>query len=149
MYLLFHLGHPDVLPLGDLGVRKGMAVHFGLMSGKQALGKGNNKQLPSPDDMIRLTEHWKVSVFIIHWLEYIFSFKTHLTSTWTISHIDRLVPGTCGKSWMLSARKNNFWAQLERIGALISINQSRFLFLEISCRLCSCITPPTTSRLDH
>lgn len=64
MYLLFHLGHPDVLPLGDLGVRKGMAVHFGLMSGKQALAKGNNKQLPSPDDMVRLTEHWKVSVFI-------------------------------------------------------------------------------------
>ncbi|KAI8582473.1 hypothetical protein K450DRAFT_227335 [Umbelopsis ramanniana AG] len=59
MYLIFHLGHPDVLPLGDLGVRKGMAVHFGLMSGKQAVSKGNNKQLPSPDDMVRLTEHWK------------------------------------------------------------------------------------------
>ncbi|CAO3672686.1 unnamed protein product [Umbelopsis ramanniana] len=67
MYLLFHLGHPDVLPLGDLGVRKGMAVHFGLMSGKQAIGKGNNKQLPSPDDMVRLTEHWKVSVFTLFW----------------------------------------------------------------------------------
>ncbi|KAG2177664.1 hypothetical protein INT44_008178 [Umbelopsis vinacea] len=59
MYLMFNLCHPDVLPLGDLGVRKGMAVHFGLMSSKQAVGKGNNKQLPSPDDMVRLTEHWK------------------------------------------------------------------------------------------
>jgi DNA-3-methyladenine glycosylase II len=72
MYLLFHLGHPDVLPLGDLGVRKGVAVHFGLISGKQALAKGNNKHLPTPDDMLRLTEHWKVRI------HYYFDIKSNL-----------------------------------------------------------------------
>mmetsp|Transcript_30990 Transcript_30990/g.51214 ORF Transcript_30990/g.51214 Transcript_30990/m.51214 type:complete len:328 (-) Transcript_30990:64-1047(-) len=36
MFLLFYLERPDVLPLGDLGVRKGIAKHFGMRgSGKQ------------------------------------------------------------------------------------------------------------------
>lgn len=61
MYLMFHLGHPDVLPLGDLGVKKGIAVHFGMIKGKQATAKGNNKNLPTADDMVRLTDHWRVS----------------------------------------------------------------------------------------
>ena len=30
MMLMFHLGRPDVLPIGDLGVRKGMQVAYGL-----------------------------------------------------------------------------------------------------------------------
>ena len=30
MMLMFHLGRPDVLPVGDLGVRKGMQVAYGL-----------------------------------------------------------------------------------------------------------------------
>lgn len=30
MFLLFYLERPDILPLGDLGVRKGIARHFGL-----------------------------------------------------------------------------------------------------------------------
>lgn len=28
MFLLFHLHRPDVLPLGDLGIRKGIAKFF-------------------------------------------------------------------------------------------------------------------------
>jgi DNA-3-methyladenine glycosylase II len=60
MYLMFHLAHPDVLPLGDLAVRKGIAVHFGMINGKQATAKGNNKNLPTADDMVRLTDHWRV-----------------------------------------------------------------------------------------
>jgi DNA-3-methyladenine glycosylase II len=36
MFLLFYLERPDVMPLGDLGVRKGIAKHFGVRgSGKQ------------------------------------------------------------------------------------------------------------------
>ncbi|MPZ49303.1 MAG: DNA-3-methyladenine glycosylase 2 family protein [Dehalococcoidia bacterium] len=30
MFLMFHLGRPDVLPVGDLGVRNGMRVAYGL-----------------------------------------------------------------------------------------------------------------------
>jgi 3-methyladenine DNA glycosylase/8-oxoguanine DNA glycosylase len=30
MFLMFHLGRPDVLPVGDLGVRNGMKVAYGL-----------------------------------------------------------------------------------------------------------------------
>jgi 3-methyladenine DNA glycosylase/8-oxoguanine DNA glycosylase len=30
MYLMFHLGRPDVLPTGDLGVRNGMKITYGL-----------------------------------------------------------------------------------------------------------------------
>jgi len=30
MFLMFGLGRPDVLPVGDLGVKKGMVVHFEL-----------------------------------------------------------------------------------------------------------------------
>lgn len=36
MFLLFYLERPDIMPLGDLGVRKGIAKHFGLRgSGKK------------------------------------------------------------------------------------------------------------------
>ncbi len=30
MFLMFHLGRPDVLPVGDLGVRAGMRIAYGL-----------------------------------------------------------------------------------------------------------------------
>lgn len=30
MYLIFCAGRPDVLPVGDLGVRKGIQICFGL-----------------------------------------------------------------------------------------------------------------------
>ena len=30
MFLMFHLGRPDVLPIGDLGVRNGMKLAYGL-----------------------------------------------------------------------------------------------------------------------
>jgi len=43
MFLMFHLGRPDVLPVGDLGVRNGMKVAYGLEESptpKQALEIG-------------------------------------------------------------------------------------------------------------
>ena len=49
MFLLFHLERPDVLPVGDLGVRKGLARHFGLD------GKGRQKTLcPKKDHDLML-----------------------------------------------------------------------------------------------
>ena len=30
MFAMFHLGRPDVLPVGDLGVRKGFQILYGL-----------------------------------------------------------------------------------------------------------------------
>ncbi|KAI8146872.1 DNA glycosylase [Fennellomyces sp. T-0311] len=48
MYLMMDLGHPDILATTDLGIRKGIAKHFGLK---------NN--LPLPDEMERLTEKWR------------------------------------------------------------------------------------------
>ncbi|MBA3452189.1 MAG: DNA-3-methyladenine glycosylase 2 family protein, partial [Deltaproteobacteria bacterium] len=47
MFLMFALARPDVLPVGDLGVRKGMQMHFNLRS------------LPEPDKMIKLAAPWR------------------------------------------------------------------------------------------
>src|SRR3954468_3588247 len=44
MFLMFHLGRPDVLPVGDLGIRKAMQIHYGL------------EDLPSPAQMEQLAE---------------------------------------------------------------------------------------------
>lgn len=46
MFNLFHLGHPDILPVGDLGVKKGMQALYGL------------KSLPSVEAMERIAERW-------------------------------------------------------------------------------------------
>ena len=47
MFLMFHLGRPDVLPVGDLGIRKAMQIHYGL------------EDLPSPPEMERIAEAWR------------------------------------------------------------------------------------------
>ena len=47
MFLIFGLNRPDVLPVGDLGVRKGFQLRFGLES------------LPSADEMVTLAEPWR------------------------------------------------------------------------------------------
>lgn len=47
MFMMFTLGRPDVLPTGDLGIRKGFQKLFGL------------KTLPSPKTMERLAQGWK------------------------------------------------------------------------------------------
>ena len=46
MFLMFTLGRPDILPVGDLGIRKGFQKLFGL------------KSLPSPRTMTRLAKPW-------------------------------------------------------------------------------------------
>ena len=47
MLLLFCLGRPDVLPVGDLGVRSSMKIAYGL------------DELPSPAEMEAISEGWR------------------------------------------------------------------------------------------
>lgn len=46
MFLLFHLGRPDVLPVGDLGVRRGAQIAYGL------------DELPSAAELTDIAEAW-------------------------------------------------------------------------------------------
>jgi DNA-3-methyladenine glycosylase II len=47
MFLLFHLGRPDVLPVGDLGVRRAVERLYGL------------EGLPSREELEALAERWR------------------------------------------------------------------------------------------
>jgi len=47
MLLMFSLGRPDVLPVGDYGVRKGAQILYGL------------DELPKPVELERLGERWR------------------------------------------------------------------------------------------
>lgn len=47
MFMIFHLGRPDVLPVGDLGVRKAMQIEYEL------------EELPKADEMERIAEPWR------------------------------------------------------------------------------------------
>jgi methylated-DNA-[protein]-cysteine S-methyltransferase len=55
MLLIFRLGRPDVLPLDDLGIRKGFAL---------ALGR---RALPSREDLERRGERWKPYRTVASW----------------------------------------------------------------------------------
>jgi DNA-3-methyladenine glycosylase II len=46
MFLMFHLGRPDVMPVGDLGVRNGMKIVYGL------------EEPPTPKDALKIGEPW-------------------------------------------------------------------------------------------
>jgi DNA-3-methyladenine glycosylase II len=47
MFLIFHLVRPDVLPVGDLGIRRAIQVHYGL------------EELPAPEEMERIAAPWR------------------------------------------------------------------------------------------
>jgi DNA-3-methyladenine glycosylase II len=47
VFLMFHLGRPDVLAFGDLGIRRAMMVQYGLPA------------LPGPAEMERIAEPWR------------------------------------------------------------------------------------------
>ena len=55
MFLMFALGRPDVLPVGDLGIRKGMQLHFRL------------RTLPDAAKMTRLAAPWRPYRSIAAW----------------------------------------------------------------------------------
>jgi DNA-3-methyladenine glycosylase II len=47
MFLIFNLGRPDVLPIHDLGVRKGWAITYG------------KKHMPTPKELLAFGEQWR------------------------------------------------------------------------------------------
>ncbi len=47
MFLMFHLGRPDVLAVGDLGIRRGMMMRYGLPA------------MPAPAEMEAIAEPWR------------------------------------------------------------------------------------------
>ena len=47
MFLIFHLGRPDVLPVGDLGIRKAVQVLHGL------------DEPPTPAELEQIAEPWR------------------------------------------------------------------------------------------
>ena len=55
MFLMFALARPDVLPVGDLGIRKGMQRHFAL------------RKLPEADKMVRLAAPWRPFRTVAAW----------------------------------------------------------------------------------
>jgi 3-methyladenine DNA glycosylase/8-oxoguanine DNA glycosylase len=55
MLLLFRLGRPDVLPLGDLGVRKGFARAI------------NRRGLQDPRVLMRRAERWRPYRSVASW----------------------------------------------------------------------------------
>ena len=47
MFLIFHLGRPDVISTGDLGIRRAVQIAYGL------------DELPGPTDLERIAEPWR------------------------------------------------------------------------------------------
>jgi DNA-3-methyladenine glycosylase II len=55
MFLIFHLGRPDVLPVGDLGVRRAAMNEYGL------------RKLPSPERLTKLARPWRPWRSVASW----------------------------------------------------------------------------------
>ena len=55
MFLMFRLGRPDVLPVGDFGVRKGYALSFG------------KKEMPEPQELARYGKRWAPYRTVASW----------------------------------------------------------------------------------
>jgi DNA-3-methyladenine glycosylase II len=47
MFLIFHLGRPDVVSVGDLGIRRATQIAYGM------------KELPGPEELEKLAEEWR------------------------------------------------------------------------------------------
>ena len=52
---MFALSHPDVLPIGDLGLRAGVRDEYGLA------------ELPSPTELVKLAEPWRPYRSVATW----------------------------------------------------------------------------------
>lgn len=55
MFLIFTLERPDILPVGDLGIRKGFQIVYGL------------KSLPTPAQMEKLAAPWREHASLASW----------------------------------------------------------------------------------
>jgi DNA-3-methyladenine glycosylase II len=47
MFLIFHLARPDVVSVGDLGIRRAVQIAYGM------------KELPGPEELEKLAEGWR------------------------------------------------------------------------------------------
>jgi DNA-3-methyladenine glycosylase II len=55
MFLIFNLGRPDVLPIHDLGVKKGWSVAYG------------KKRMPTPKQLLAFGERWRPYRTVASW----------------------------------------------------------------------------------
>ena len=55
MFLIFRLGRPDVLPIHDLGVKKGWCVTYG------------KKHMPKPKELLAFGERWRPYRTVASW----------------------------------------------------------------------------------
>jgi DNA-3-methyladenine glycosylase II len=55
MFLIFRLGRPDVLPIHDLGVKKGWSVTYG------------KKYMPRPKELLKFGERWRPYRTVASW----------------------------------------------------------------------------------
>jgi DNA-3-methyladenine glycosylase II len=55
MFLIFRLGRPDVLPIHDLGVKKGWSVAYG------------KKHMPTPRELLKFGERWRPYRTVASW----------------------------------------------------------------------------------
>jgi DNA-3-methyladenine glycosylase II len=55
MFLIFSLGRPDVLPIHDLGVKKGWSITYG------------KKRMPKPKELLAFGERWRPYRTIASW----------------------------------------------------------------------------------
>ena len=55
MFLIFRLGRPDVLPIHDLGVKKGWSVTYG------------KKRMPKPAELLAFGERWRPYRTVASW----------------------------------------------------------------------------------
>jgi DNA-3-methyladenine glycosylase II len=55
MFLIFNLGRPDVLPIHDLGVKKGWSITYG------------KKHMPKPKELLAFGEQWRPYRTIASW----------------------------------------------------------------------------------
>jgi len=55
MFLIFRLGRPDVLPVHDLGVKKGWAITYG------------KKHMPKPKELLAFGERWRPYRTVASW----------------------------------------------------------------------------------
>jgi DNA-3-methyladenine glycosylase II len=55
MFLIFRLGRPDVLPIHDLGVKKGWAITYG------------KKHMPKPKELLAFGERWRPYRTVASW----------------------------------------------------------------------------------
>jgi DNA-3-methyladenine glycosylase II len=55
MFLIFRMGRPDVLPIHDLGVKKGWSVTYG------------RKHMPKPKELLKFGERWRPYRTVASW----------------------------------------------------------------------------------